>query len=237
MGPGIVHYLPIVTTILAFPFAAVLVRRWQARRSGPHLLWWAAGVAMYGLGTLTEATVTLFGWSPGIFRAWYISGALLGGAPLAQGTVYLLLDRRTANRLSAVLLTAIAAASILVLLTPIDAGLAEAHRLSGDVIVWSWIRWTTPFINLYAFIFLVGGAAYSALRFRGMPEARNRVIGNGLIAIGALLPAIGGTATKMGQVEVLYVTELVGLLLIWWGFWWNTRADAPSVTVGSTPGP
>jgi hypothetical protein len=229
MGPSVVHYLPIVTTILAFPFAAVLVRRWRVRQSGPHLLWWAAGIAMYGLGTLTEATVTLFGWSPGVFRAWYISGALLGGAPLAQGTVYLLLQRKTANRLSAVLLTAIAAASILVLLTPIDAGLAEAHRLSGDVIVWSWIRWTTPFINLYAFIFLVGGAAYSALRFRGMPEARNRVIGNTLIAVGALLPAIGGTATKMGQVEVLYVTELAGLLLIWWGFWWNTRADSASV--------
>ncbi|NIP96583.1 MAG: hypothetical protein GWO24_25375, partial [Akkermansiaceae bacterium] len=54
---------------------------------------------MFGVGTFTESWVTLFGWSEGVFRAWYISGALLGGAPLAQGTVYLLLKRSTANRL------------------------------------------------------------------------------------------------------------------------------------------
>jgi len=48
---------------------------------------------MYGVGTLTESITTLFGWSEWVFRAWYISGALLGGAPLAQGTVYLLMPK------------------------------------------------------------------------------------------------------------------------------------------------
>lgn len=229
-----VHYLPIITTLLAFPFAAVLFARWERRRSGPHLLWWAAGVALYGVGTLTEASVTLFGWSPELFRAWYISGALLGGAPLAQGTVYLLLSRRTANRLSVALVSFIAFAAVLVLLTPVDASLAEPHRLGGQVIVWSWIRWLTPIINLYAFIFLVGGAVLSAWRYRGRIETRHRAIGNTLIAVGALLPAIGGTATKSGYVEALYVTELIGLLLIWWGFQWNTRPAAVASSA-STP--
>jgi hypothetical protein len=36
----------------------------------------------------------------------------------------------------------------------------------------------------------------------------SRVIANVLIAIGAILPGIGGTATRMGYTEVLYVTEL-----------------------------
>jgi hypothetical protein len=40
---------------------------------------------------------------------------------------------------------------------------------------------------------------------------------NVLIAAGAILPGIGGTATRMGYVEVLYVTELIGLLLTWAG--------------------
>ena len=39
-----------------------------------------------------------------------------------------------------------------------------------------------------------------------------------VIAIGAILPGIGGTATRMGYTEVLYVTELIGLLLIWTGY-------------------
>ena len=41
---------------------------------------------------------------------------------------------------------------------------------------------------------------------------------NILIAVGAILPGIGGTATRMGYTEVLYVTELVGLLLTWLGY-------------------
>jgi len=43
-------------------------------------------------------------------------------------------------------------------------------------------------------------------------------VANILIAIGAILPGIGGTATRMGYVEVLYVTEFIGLLLIWTGY-------------------
>jgi hypothetical protein len=102
--------------------------------------------------------------------------------------------------------------------TPLDASLAEEHRLSGSVIEWRWIRLISPFINLYAVTFLVGGAAASALRFRKNPEFRNRYRGNILIAIGAILPGIGGAMTRAGYVEALYVTELVGLLLIFAGY-------------------
>ena len=51
----------------------------------------------------------------------------------------------------------------------------------------------------------------------------HRFVGNVLIAVGALLPGIGGTATRMGYVEVLYVTEFLGLILIWWGYRWNIK--------------
>lgn len=225
-----VHFLPILTTLISIAFTIVLWRRYRERRSGPHLLWWAFGVFMYGVGTFTESWVTLFGWSEGVFRAWYISGALLGGAPLAQGTVYLLLKRRTANRLTALLVPFILVAATCVLLTPLDHSLVETHRLSGQVMEWQWVRRFSPFVNLYAVFFLVGGAFYSAYRFRGDPNMKHRVIGNVLIAVGAILPGIGGAATRMGHVEVLYVGELVGLLLIWAGYRFN-------VTGGSRPAP
>ena len=44
-----------------------------------------------------------------------------------------------------------------------------------------------------------------------------------LIAVGAILPGIGGSFTRFGYVEVLYVTELLGLLVIWAGYRLNTR--------------
>jgi len=227
-----VHFIPIVTTLIALVFAYVILQRYRERRSGPHLLWWAGGVLMYGIGTFTEAAVTLLGWQEPLFRAWYISGALLGGAPLAQGTVYLLLQRRTANILAAVLLIFVATAATFVLLTPIDYSAVETYRLSGRVMEWSWVRLFSPFINTYAFIFLVGGAVLSAVRYRRDPAMYHRFVGNVLIAVGALLPGIGGTATRMGHVEVLYVTEFLGLILIWWGYRWNTKKVAVAPHIG-----
>lgn len=218
--PGPVHYIPILTTLVALPFAAVLFRRWRSK-GGMHLLWWSAGVLLYGVGTFTEASVTLFGWNEGLFRAWYISGALLGGAPLAQGTVYLMFSRRTADRMAAALIAYVAMAACFVLLTPIDHALVEPHRLTGRVMEWSWVRLFSPVVNTYAAIFLIGGAVVSAIRYRRRAEAYHRFIGNVLIAVGALLPGIGGSATRMGHTEVLYVTELLGICLIWAGYRWN----------------
>ena len=226
----IVYWIPLVTTIVAAVFAAIVLRRYFERRSGPHLLWWGLGLVIYGIGTLTESLTTIFGWSEGVFRAWYISGALCGGAPLAQGTAYLLLRRRTANALAVALVTVIAAAAILVVLSPIDYSAVEEHRLSGRVLGWQGIRMISPFINTYAAVFLIGGAILSAFRFRSDPAKHHRYVGNVLIAIGAILPGIGGTFTRFGYVEVLYVTEFVGLLLIFSGYRLNVAERQPSFT-------
>ena len=230
MGPQPVHYIPILTTILAIPFALEIYQRYRAHPDRLHLLWWAIGIATYGVGTFTEATTTLLGWNEGIFRAWYISGALLGGAPLAQGTVYLLLPRRVAHALTAVLIGFVATASIAVLMSPVNHALVEPHRLTGAVLGWQWVRYFSPFVNLYAVVFLIGGAILSALRYSGDPATRHRAVANILIAVGAILPGIGGTATRMGYTEVLYITELVGLVLTWMGYRMSVRPVAVAVT-------
>jgi len=217
MDPGLVHYIPIFTTVLALVFARELFRR-HGERGGTHLLWWAIGMLTYAAGTTTESITTLWGWQPDVFRAWYISGALLGGAPLAQGTAYLMMSRKTANRLAVALVTAILIGSLSVLASPLNLNLVEPHRLSGKVLAWHWVRLISPFINLYALVVLVGGAVVSALRYRRRRETRHRALANVAIAVGGLLPGIGGTFTRFGHVEVLYVTECVGLLLIYTGY-------------------
>lgn len=180
-------------------------------------------MALYGVGTITESATTLLGWRESLFRAWYISGALLGGAPLAQGTAYLMLSRRTAHLLTGLLLVAVAVGAVAVFLSPIRYESVETYRLSGRVLEWTWVRRVSPFINLYALTILAGGAVVSALRFRRRTETRHRYLGNVAIAVGAVLPGIGGTFTRLGHVEVLYVTELLGLALIWGGYRLNTE--------------
>ncbi len=231
-SPALVGYIPILTTAVALTFTAVLWRRYR-ERGGLHLLWWGIGTLTYAVGTTTESLTTLIGWHEPVFRAWYISGALLGGAPLAQGTVYLLLARRTANRLTLALLLVIGVAAGCALLSPLDYSAVEQFRLTGRVLEWRWVRLFSPFINLYAVIFLIGGAVVSALRYRGRHETYHRYVGNLCIAFGALLPGIGGAFTRFGHTEVLYVTELLGLLLIYVGFRYNVSAAAVPALVAS----
>ncbi len=217
----IVLRLPALTTLCAAWFSWELFSRYRAKGGGPHLLWWGIGMVTYGLGTFTEAWTSFLGWHPFVFRCWYVVGAFLGGYPLAQGSIYLLMNRRFANLSAWIVSGVIALASVFVFLTPLDTTAAEAHRLSGSVIEWSWIRAITPFVNIYALIFLVGGAIVSAVRFSKSAALRHRYVGNILIAVGALLPGIGGTLTRAGYVEALYVTELIGLLFIYFGYRMN----------------
>lgn len=224
MRPSFVHYIPIATTLLAVPFVVTIGKRYRRYPDRLHLLWWTIGVATYGIGTLTESLTTLLGWREPIFRAWYITGALMGGAPLAQGTVYLMLKRRTAHVLTLLLVATIAVASAAVLAAPVNHSLVEGHRLTGKVFEWAWVRRFSPFINLYAATFLIGGAIASAVRFSRSPDTRHRMWANVWIAAGAILPGIGGTATRFGYTEVLYVCEFIGLLMMWRGYAISVRS-------------
>ncbi len=212
-----VHYLPILTTLFSIYFLIDIGGRYLAK-GGRHLMWWAIGVFTYGLGTLFEAWITLFGNSPFLNKGWYVAGAILGGYPLAQGSVYLHFSRRTANLLTAITLPFIIISSILVFLSPLDESLLQTFRPSGASLQWQWVRLLTPFINTYSAIFLIGSAFYSAIRYAKVENGKNRAIGNAFITVGALLPGIGGAMAKAGVVEALYVGEFVGIILIFIGY-------------------
>jgi hypothetical protein len=141
-----------------------------------------------------------------------------------------MMKRRTADRLTVAMLTYAAVGAVFVLSTPIASDAVEPYRLSGKVMEWQWVRLFSPLLNTYAMVFLVGGAAWSAWRYwRRSDRPKSRVAGNALIAVGALLPGIGGSFTRAGYVEVLYATELVGLLMIWAGYRTMTKITEPSI--------
>ena len=84
--------LPALTSALGAAFAAVLVSRFAARRQ-PYLLVWALGLVWYALAAGTEAVGAVFGWTPALYRAWYLSGAIGVAAYLGAGSVYLHRER------------------------------------------------------------------------------------------------------------------------------------------------
>jgi len=223
-----ISYIPVLTTIFSVFFLSRIVPHYLSKRS-PYLLWWTLGVLTFGLGTLTESINAIFGWSEWNTKIWYIVGALLGGYPLAQGTIYLLMNRRFADVSAVVCSTVIIVAAICVLLSPIAIPEGFDQRLTGRVLGWPWVRYFSIPLNLYALVFLFGGAVYSAIQYFAKERGRARFLGNIFIAIGALLPGIGGTATRFGYVEVLYVTELIGLIFIYYGYHMMRKDQAASL--------
>ncbi len=223
------HYLPLLTTALSAFFFIHLFRRWSISRDRP-MFWWTLGILLYGVGTLLESLITLLGNSIFLTKAWYIAGALFGAYPLAQGTVYLMLKQRTADRWTMGTLLFATAAAVLVILSPVRAEALLPDKPSGAILGWSWVRLLTPLLNGYAALFLVGGAALSAIRFARVPGMGIKAGGAAMIALGGLLPGIGGSLAKTGLVEALYVGELIGLIFIIMGtLTYGRRRSRPAV--------
>ena len=220
--------LPLISCVLSFVFAAVVLRRYTARK-GLHLLLWGIGMVMYGIGGFCEAYHGVFGWHPLVFRLWYLFGAILVAAWLGQGTVYLLARRQWAHALMAILVLGSLYGAARVFAAQLDPSLMThsvhtGSELSGHAILTPGVRVLTPFFNLYGTVTLVGGAAWSAWIFWRKRILLHRTIGNILIAIGATLPAFGGTFSRLGVPGALYIGELLGAILLFVGF---VRATTP----------
>lgn len=218
------HYVSILSTIVTFIFVVAVFERYR-RRGGVHLLLWGVGLVFYGLGTLTEA-VMLFSFHPAALKVWYLSGAMLTAAWLGQGTVHLLVRKRGVASTLSVLLALVSLISMgLILLAPVTPA-AAAYNLDQpvsaqykDILVRnSAITALTIILNIYGTLGLVGGAIYSAFLFWRKQVLANRMVGNILIAAGALMPAMAGSFIKAGLVDWLYLSEFLGVVFMYAGF-------------------
>ena len=219
------HYISLFSTLVTFVFAAAVLERYR-RRGGTHLLLWGAGLIFYGLGTLTEA-VMIFTFHPLALKVWYLSGAMLTAAWLGQGTIHLLVRKKgLAQSLTILLAVASLLAAGLLLAARIDPVAAAAYNVnlpvSGQykailerdnamVIL-------TILLNVYGTIGLVGGAIYSAFIFWRKHVLLDRMVGNILIAAGALMPAMAGSFIRAGLADWLYLSEFMGVVLMYAGF-------------------
>ena len=218
------HIIPFLSTLVTFAFAAAVFSRFLKRR-GAHLLFWTIGLLFYGIGTLAEVILG-FTFNGLVLKLWYLSGAMLTAAWLGQGTIHLLVRK---GRLAWILTGLLAAVSILaatlILLPPLSTT-TPAYQLTQAISSQykqfltrgSLTIILTILLNIYGTLTLVGGAIYSAIIFWRKRVMLNRMIGNILIAAGALAPAMAGSFVRMGLADALYLSELIGVVLMYIGF-------------------
>jgi hypothetical protein len=175
-------------------------------------------------------------YSPLALRIWYLSGAMMTAAWLGQGTIFLLIRRRgVAPALTAGLLAVSLLSAFLVFTAPVATGpgvfditrpISAQYR---DIMTRGGLMTAlTVVLNIYGTIALVGGALYSAYLFWRKHVLVQRMVGNILIASGAMLPAMAGSFVKLGLADWLYVSELLGAVIMFAGFLLAT-ANKPAV--------
>jgi hypothetical protein len=221
---------PIAAALLAATFAFLLLRSLWRRVAGQKALW-AVGFALFAVAAASEAAAQRAGWSPTLFRLYYIAGGVLTVAYLGAGSAWMLLPRRGRDLLLGGLAVATIAAIVTVVLAPVDVlGLAAAHSgqppkngvLGGHAFLWAVV------LNSLGTLSLVGGSVLSILR-------RQRVRANVWIACGALTVAAATGLSRTGDTSLVYLGELIGIALMFCGFTLTTPARKP--TRASEPAP
>jgi len=209
------YVIPLISAIVSLVFALAVLDQYFGRRQ-PYQLVWAIGLLMYCASTAAEFWTEAYGLNLTAYRLWYFFGAICVAAYLGMGTLYLLARRRVAHIVMGVLGAATIYALVAVFTAPVEIG--GLASLSGEAMP-RYVRLSTPFLNGFGTVALVGGALYSAWYFWRRRVLRYRILSNVLIAVGAILPALGGTWIRVeSSFQALYVLELAGIVIIFLGF-------------------
>ncbi len=219
--------LATLTAVLSF-IAAVFVLDQYLHRPRAYKLLWLLGLVAYGIAAAVEAIGAAAGhWNLTIYRLWYFFGGLLVAAYLGMGTAYLLLPRRAAHVLMALLALASAYGAARVFTAEIDAQhlrqLASAAPqqvvdVSRFTIMPLDIEILAPIMNIGGAAFLFGGALWTAWVFWRRRVMPYRVVSNVLIALGALAPTILTGLVRLGATGGFFLGQLVGVAFILAGF-------------------
>ena len=216
--------LPFCAALVALAFAAMLVRSLLRRRSGEKVLW-ACGFALFAAAATCEALAQRSGWSPALFRAYYLAGGVLTVAYLGAGSAWLLLPRRGRDVLLGGLAVATVAATVTVCLAGVDgaalAATAHGRPPANSALLGHAFLWAVA-LNSLGSLFLIGGSLYSIAR-------RRRVRANLWIGGGALVVAAATGLSRAGSYDLVYAGELVGIALMFAGFALVGKAPRPAV--------
>jgi hypothetical protein len=204
---------PIAATLVALLFTVLLARSYRRRPAAQKALW-ALGFLLFAIAAACEAAALRNGWTPALFRVYYLCGGVLTVAVLGAGSAMLQLRPRARDLLLGGLAVASLAAAVTIALTPVDlqtlaatpSGRPPANgALTGHTFLWAIA------LNSLGSVLLIGGSALSIVR-------RRNVRANVWIGSGALVVALATGLSRGGSYSFVYIGELVGIALMFAGF-------------------
>ena len=233
LGPGrrtATFTLSAFAAALATAFGLVVADRWRRTRRAPFAAW-AAGLLVFAAAAAVQAAGERSGFSPALFRAFYLLGGVLGVTYLALGTVYLLAPARAARASAVALVAVTAACSVDAALVHVDVGALASPQgiLGGAIPRTSLLHVAAIGLNIVGTAVLAGGSAWSAWRFWRDRAGLDRVVCNLLLTAGAVIIAVGFSAAKTvgSTLSTLGGYEAAGMGVMFAGFLCLGRVGRP----------
>jgi hypothetical protein len=222
---------PLFVAAVSLAFAAMVLRQWSSRRR-PQQLIWGVALVMAAVASLAYAGFLADG-SAGLFRLYYVFGALMMAAYLGMGSLYLALDRRIANVILAVVTVISVLGAVLIFTSPIDAAAlhnVEQHGGPGTGVLTSGL-WVAPLVvlNIFGAAAVIAVAIFSAVKVLQRQAPTRFAIANVIIAAGTGIISEAGTAARLGSPNNFWVTMAVGWFVIFAGFLMTTNLATVSV--------
>jgi hypothetical protein len=212
---------PAMTAALGFVYTGLLLKQFIERRK-MHQLMWAIGFLFYAVAAVMETVseYTLH-WDPTVYRVYIVLAASLVGF-LGNGTLYLITRKRTAGDIyfafNLVMLAIFmwGAFTTPLLMDKLVPGIVVGGQALGKA--GQFPRVMSLVFNIPGSLLLLGGSAWSIMKFWGKPEFRYRVRANALIIIGTVIIAGAGGMARAGRTEGLYLGEMIASAILLWGF-------------------
>lgn len=221
------QYLSVAVSFASAGILAILTydlyRRYQFHKgTHKHLLFWAVGLGMFGIASLCDGILYVT-WSELAFIGWYLFGAILNAAWIGEGTLFLLVRKKWVVATAVALTLASIITFVILLSTPLNAtaytsGVPITDQYQSILPADAIVRRLTPIFNIYGTLTLVGGALYSGYLFYRKRILPNRVLGNILIAAGALAVAGAGVLNRVGLGHFHSFAQLFFAVLMYVGF-------------------
>lgn len=213
-----VFVLPFAAALVAGGFAAAVLRQ-SLGEPRPYHLVWAAALGFFAVAAVAEGIAGIWGWSPAVYRVYYLCGGLLAVGWLGAGSLLLVFPRRLGPVAAWVMLGLTIASAVATAVAPLDVALLrEAEPGRGTIGAPASVL--APITNTLGLAALVGVAAASGWGAWRHGAPPSRILGVLAIGLGALVAGVvhGLLGQVTGHHELAPVGELVGVILMFTGY-------------------
>lgn len=196
--------------------AAFTVATWRAAKPADVALRiWSVALAQFALACAAIVWGMAAGWSPLVYKAFYLLGAVLNVAWLALGTIWLEAPRKVAAVTNVLFIVAATGAAGLVMGADLLDG-ARGALATQDLPAPGDIMPDVP--RMLSRIYSSAGSVVVLFGLLSALVRRRRPSGMALLAAGVVIAGFGSVMARQGRVELFSVGLAAGIAVMYVGF-------------------